>query len=544
MKSAPDTTLHTAVAQAAVLDDVRAPQQPQSQLPPAQQLQQIETNKPASSRVLDKLLIAGFFAIIMPLAALTFILQPDTVSTDENRDLAPMPRFHRKKVSEFPPQCEAFYNDRLAFRKTMVKLRNLAKYRVFGVSTGAEVAVGKRDFLFFMGDDMERVCKTEQPLTPTQQQDWVTAISERQEALAQRGIKYLFVLIPEKPSVYPEFVPAVLSPVREVSGVDQIELALSRVSPAKTSFLNLLFVQKAGKSTRGTYLTTDSHWTEFGAFLGYQAIIDRLRLWFPGLEPPLVEGQLKFRDAIWNNGDCPKLMGLAHWIPEIAPQAEVCDDAQKRVPKLNIDLEQLDFERTDADAKNLPMALIIHDSFGFTLKPFIYNHFRKVHFHRQSTYALDEKLLQTYKPDVVVQLLVERHMMSIVPNHSNDWRHWLKDKLDHPPVPGYKWVNVLPNTQVFNVLALKEIDLANAKATTSRSFTKDGDKFEFSPETAQHFDWYLVKSGDQGFKLADAASRRAYSQLQEFVQHSGKYQKAGEFTLPDKEVLTLYARKI
>lgn len=491
--------------------------------------------------------MAVFVAVIVVLGALTWIISisPDTKSDDENRELAALPKFDRKGKDEFPARFEAFFNDHLAFRSTMVKTRNFAKYSLFGVSTGPDTAVGKDGFLFFMGDDMERVCKVEKPFSPAQRDDWTVAILERQQLFDSRGIRYMFVVVPEKPSVYPDKVPAVLSPVRKVSGIDQLQQALKDVpGGGKIVFFNLLKEEADGRQVRDTYLKTDSHWNAFGALLGYQAMMKQLRLWFPQLEPTFTEQQVDMRMLPFANGDCPKLMGLAHWITETAPRVDAVSQDPAVSKTINIELDRTDWERHDAAAQHLPTALILHDSFGFTLKPYIYSHFKRVHFVRQSTYAFDEQLIERYKPDVVVQLLVERHVMQIVPDHSRDWRHWLKSQIEHPPAPGFKWLNILPSTEVFNVSALNEIALGDVKPTTLRHYTKQGDRLEFTTESAQFADWYLLKSGDQGYKLADSASRNAYRQLQIFITESGKYTKTAEFVLPDKEVLTLYARKI
>ncbi|MFN8657766.1 MAG: hypothetical protein U0105_15610 [Candidatus Obscuribacterales bacterium] len=538
MKSSP-TTLHRPVADAASPAAVDALASNQAS---------------ASSSWNDKILVAVFLAAILVLGALTWIISPDTKSDDENRELAALPKFDRKKKDEYPAQFEAFFNDHLAFRSNMVKARNLAKYSLFGVSTGPEAAVGKDGFLFFMGDDMERVCKVERPLTQRRLDDWTTAIVERRQLFDKHGIKYMFVVVPEKPSVYPDKVPPVLSPVRKVSGIDQLQQALQAVpGGAGASFFNLLKEETDGRQTRDTYLKTDSHWNAFGALLGYQAVMKQLRAWFPQLEPTLTEQQVDMRMLPFANGDCPKLMGLSHWITETAPRGDAVSRDPAISKLMNIELDRTDWERHDAAAQNLPTAVILHDSFGFTLKPYIYNHFKKVHFVRQSTYAFDEKLIDKYKPDVVIQLLVERHVMMVVPDHSRDWRHWLKSAIEKQAaqapaaIPGAaaapKWLNILPSTEVFNVSALNEIKFGDVKPTTMRHYTKRGDTIEFTPESAQFADYYLLKSGDQGYKLADSASRHAYEQLQTFITSSGKYVKADEFVLPDNEVLTLYVRK-
>ncbi len=489
----------------------------------------------------DLFLVFGFCSVIAIVAVLTWLLSPEQVSDAENRELVQFPKLHRKKIAEFPPQFEAYLNDRIAFRQTLVQTRNLLKYKLFNVSTGSDVAIGKNDFLFFLGEGMERLCKVEHPLTSAEVDDWVTAIIERQRSLKASGIKYLFVVAPEKPSVYPELLPPILSPLRATSCVDQIKLALE-----KRGFVDLVDLRAPllnAKRTKLVYLKTDTHWNDYGALIGYQCIMNKLSRWFPNLEPSLTERQVAMQMLPHTNGDCPKLMGLARLVTEMAPK--IGPEFRNSCPAELLDSQvvQTDHERTKTGDSSLPSALVLHDSFGFALKPYLYRHFKQVHFQRETAYSCDGKLIEKYKPDVVVQILVERRLLNDLPFHSRDWRSWLKRSISHSAGTSREWLSILPNDKRFNVHALERLDLGpSVNPTTVRLHTKSGDEVRFTAESALWFEWYLLKDGNQGSSFASESSKRAYGQLQDFVRFSGHFRKAGEFVLPNKEILHLYKR--
>lgn len=492
-------------------------------------------------RTSDIVTVVIFCLSIAFMSALTFISSPEEVSTDENRELAKFPKLHRKRLPEFPRQFEEYFNDRVAFRGGLVKARNLIKYRIFGDSTGPLVAVGRNGFLFYLGEQMERLCTEEGPLPSPHLKEWTIAVTERQQSLSAKGIRYIFAIAPEKPSIYPELLPPVLSPLGRLSCLDQVKASLNRDSVS--CLLDLRGVLTKAKQTNLVYFKTDTHWTHFGAHVAYNEMMSRLRSWFPQLEPCLTEQQVGLQMLPETNGDCAKLMGLAHCIPERAPKSgskflDTC-------PKELLD-RRFTGERRDRAAATLPTALILHDSFGYALKPYFYRHFKCVRIRWQQAYKCDEELLKEYKPDVVVQLLAERRLLNDLPFHSNDWRSWLirnigKERASNRAV----WLNILPNSQFINVDLAKQIDhLGAVNPTTSRKHTRNGDEVSFTADSALWFDWYLLKGGDQGVAFADASSKSAYERLQEFVQSSGNYRCIDSFVLPNGEELFLYKRKM
>jgi hypothetical protein len=237
------------------------------------------------------------------------------------------------------------------------------------------------------------------------------------------------------------------------------------------------------------------------------------------------------------------MMGVAGWVPEIAPKVGPAFVASCPAGIFDNGIPRISCQRHDGTAGALPVVLLLHDSFGYAIKPYLYKHFRQAHLYWHPSYGADAKLIEELNPDVVVELLVERRILNSLPFHSNDWRNWLKRSLDSPPKVDCCWLNVVPNTKFFNVETLKQIDLGSVKPTTSRVYIKNRDVVKFTEASALWFDWYLLKSGDQGIQLADDASRRAYAQLQGFIAHGGHYELTSEFLLPNKDVLSLYKRK-
>lgn len=106
-------------------------------------------------------------------------------------------------------------------------------------------------------------------------------------------------------------------------------------------------------------------------------------------------------------------------------------------------------------------------------------------------------------------------------------------------------LNVLPNHDALHVSALKlflhEHNNFTIFPTNSRHWTIVGDAVTFDPTTACYPVWYLRKTGDNGFHIAER-SKVDYARLEDFVSNSGKYKLIAEKALPDGSKLMLYRR--
>jgi hypothetical protein len=123
------------------------------------------------------------------------------------------------------------------------------------------------------------------------------------------------------------------------------------------------------------------------------------------------------------------------------------------------------------------------------------------------------------------------------------WVLWeIKNKDGDAPV----WLNVLPSTQQLNVHAFDYYAHQGGfrvRPTTSRSWSAAGDSSRFHEEDALHYQWYLLKTGEQGFKFHDHSSRVSFNKWVNYVETGGKFALVGEKPLPDGSVLSLYRQR-
>ena len=369
------------------------------------------------SALSEYLLIAIFFGLLwLPLIGTPFSWEFGQVEVEEKRVLAEMPKLGSEPLKDLPQKFEDYFQDHFAFRRSLIRANTWITYSFLHVRP-REVYVGKKGWLFYcshgIGEDMMGI----DPLTSEDLARIAASLQERQDWLSERGIKYLLVIPPSKASVYPELLPDDVAGRLGTTRLDQLRAYLKEHSTV--NFLDLRPVLVAAKSRKELYLPHDSHWSHWGAFYAYQAIINRLSEWFPDLKP-IDETEVDVGSYTWN-GDLANMLALG-------PQ-EVNRDFQGPVPRgnpkavdANLEMppdldwpEQPDWQKPRA--KENPSArlrlLIFHDSFTIAgLDTWLPENFRRtvLIFCRSDRESL-RMLVEQEKPDVVIEEVLERFLI-------------------------------------------------------------------------------------------------------------------------------------
>src|SRR5262249_41164102 len=131
----------------------------------------------------------------------------------------------------------------------------------------------------------------------------------RRDALARRGIAYVVVVVPEKYSVYPEYLPDHVARVTPDTPLDRIVTALAQ--HPELFFVDLRPALRAAKARGQLYYKSDSRWTSPGARVGYEALAPVLAAALPGLRaaPPLALEPYTVPDQYYS-GDLARMLGL------------------------------------------------------------------------------------------------------------------------------------------------------------------------------------------------------------------------------------------
>jgi hypothetical protein len=274
--------------------------------------------------------------------------------------------------------------------------------------------VGRDGWFFYAGENSLDYYRSTQPFTPEQLEQWRRGLERRRDWLAARGIRYLFAVMPNKETIYPEFMPRGYNRVRPQSRLDQLLGYLREHSSVPV--LDVRASLRLAKGRERLYYHTDSHWNCRGAYAAYDRIIETLAAWFPEMKP-LPSSELRDYEKSVPGGDLTQMLGLGdrvgeHYLgrqPRVqhARRTNEVFPRPKSVPEF---MASYAMERADA---GLPRAVMYHDSFANWFVPALSEHFRRIVY--VWDYNIDRALLERERPDVVIQEMVERSLMWSVP---------------------------------------------------------------------------------------------------------------------------------
>jgi len=365
------------------------------------------------------ILITGLFiGFIFTPPLITLLRQDALVSEFEKRQLAKLPavKFDLQSLVKFPRQFEIYFNDHIGGRDQLISLHNTFNFRVLKKSPISSATVGEKDWLFFNADG-ELL-----DFMGLMQKDFVTlegyrhVLEDRRDWLAKFGVRYLFLPVPNKMMMYEEYLPLRVRQERGVTIYDQFMDHMQKYSDF-TDFLDLKAILMKAKEERQIYFRTDSHWNLDGSLVADRAIIEHLQQWFPQLQT-LELSDLK-RSEIYYRGDLAILMHVQGAIGEkvsVLEMKEPCRNKkdQKLVGFVNKNKQLANDTRflpevNGCEGKGLK-ALVIHDSFGNFLRPYLSEQFGEVIYMNYSTFSGMKEWIVQERPDVVIDQRVARNL--------------------------------------------------------------------------------------------------------------------------------------
>ena len=209
-----------------------------------------------------------FFALLCIPALLMPFFKND--ASLEKRSLAKFPAYlsEGKLNLQFSDQFEFWLNDHLPLRSQLLTVSNRIGGELLRGQT-SNVIVGKKGWLFFASEAADYMDVS--AMSDTQLHALAVTLSLLQEQTERGGGSFTFVAMPNKSSVYGEYMPGRYRPSSE-RNLTRLQALLPEYGVNYTDMLTLLTAAK----DVGVYHRRDSHWNYRGALLGADAILDSL----------------------------------------------------------------------------------------------------------------------------------------------------------------------------------------------------------------------------------------------------------------------------
>lgn len=305
----------------------------------------------------------------------------------------------------------ARFDGRFAFRETLVQTQSWLRYQLLGVSTLPTVWRGRDGWWFLANDGALESTLNEPPFTAAEIETWRAILQRTADFLAGRGIAYVFVVAPEKATIYPEFLPDGVYPRGGPTRTDQLvdDLRAHSTVPVVDLRESLL----AAKPRQRLFHLTDTHWNEVGAGVAYRQILRALAV--PGLVPPGGDDAFDVTPSRDPGGDLAWMLGLSRTLGETSLRLVPKEPRRARIVEPADGDPRFAVPRvvTVVDDARLPRALVYRDSFGSALVPFLAEHFQRMV--ALWEYDVVPATIGEEQPQVVIQEWVGRRLYNRPP---------------------------------------------------------------------------------------------------------------------------------
>jgi hypothetical protein len=340
--------------------------------------------------------LAAILLAMLAAPALGMLAAPyETRSVLERRVLAPPPAAPAgpSDWALLPRRLDAWFADHFAWRGGLVRA-DFTLQADLGLRSrgGLQVIRGRGDWLLLREGLIEAAGVQTDPASARR---YAAFVCDMQREAAARGARFLFAPAPSTVEIYPEAAPDWLKPGRP----SQPERVLEAARACGARILDLRPAMLAAKPAWPLYQRHDSHWTNAGALVAFNAVAGALD------EPWMIDaGSLNWRPGRPFDSDLVRLAGAFDLPQELAPEPPEGPSVAPEDGRLP-DLKRAPYpppfvQRADREH---PVVLVIGDSYT---ADFWGPLFRKAGvtwaWSHQAECRFDRRIYDRIRPDIVV----------------------------------------------------------------------------------------------------------------------------------------------
>lgn len=350
-----------------------------------------------------------FFAVcLVPLCLCGFMKNDKAIGNNELSEFPALTNADGTLNTEYFLQFDDYFTDHLPLRPQLVTADNYIKSQLFGGNT-ANVISGKNGYIFSAEtvNDYVGVTYSQRKIN-----NIARTVKLMQEKAEVSGNNFVFTVIPNKSSVYPEYMP----PRYIKSDVNNLSLLEIELEALGVNYAN---VRSVLQSVDGElYFKRDTHWNGMGALYGFNVIMNSL-----GKDANAYNGIDYTYIKDWR-GDIDKLLypsgGTYDYqyyfdidvsaLTFMSPYLGADNEAVLR--DLMSDSEEHDTMIKTVNPRGQGQLLMLRDSFSRAMLPFLLTSYRSTTISRSQPFAMTS-LADGSGTDVIYEI-VERNLGKIV----------------------------------------------------------------------------------------------------------------------------------
>ena len=344
--------------------------------------------------------------LLLPIS-IQYINRNSNQELDEQRKLAEFPPLEIDSIPSLPKKIEDYFNDHFGLRSTLFNWGVKIKYQIFNSSPKSEkVVIGKDGWLFLTGRfyEVTQDINRENLFSNDSLVRSVKIWEGRKKELFDLGINYYKSFWPDKYYIYPEMMPNAMQMANKttlwrcdqaINYLDSINSAI-KIIDVRQQLLTL-------KPFIPVHYKLDSHWNNFGAFIGYSELIKVICKDLKNIKPL----SLQDFNIVWSpksKGDLATILNVEGQDLEVTFNKKFSSN----IEKMNADSFP---KRTEIylnhNNPNGPKALIYRDSYTNALIPFLMENFSEAVLIWDTPYSIE--MVKRVKPNLVIECYASRY---------------------------------------------------------------------------------------------------------------------------------------
>lgn len=335
-------------------------------------------------------------------------------SRNENRSLAALPIAPTKiaGIKSFFSSLDNYLNDHFGYREHYIYRYQRELKKHFGQFSLNDIVVhGLNNWLFFNSFNLIKDFLGLIPLTDQDLEDWIAETNNKANWFKAQGIHYLYIVAPNKQTIYPKYV---MKRALLKKGISRYEQMVHKHNDMLPNYMiDLQSLLKSQSESQPLYYKYDTHWNKLGAYLSFQELMKPISAWYPETN---FTTSFSFQGSLTSTGGDLARLILQNELTETTPQIKKikrCEPRPITIPYALSDVVQRPGRKSfirRCNKKNLKI-LVFRDSFFNQIEPFISQNFAEVvYLWKDYDKNNISEIMEYYKPDIVIEEIVERHM--------------------------------------------------------------------------------------------------------------------------------------
>lgn len=320
----------------------------------------------------------------------------------ENRTLAEKPDFTLATADTFPENYTSYINDYLPFRTPLIRMNSRIEYYLFHASSSDYVSIGKDGWLFYkrVDDGNPIACyRGENLLSPEDLETMAANLTRTKENLAKEGIEFAVFIAPNKERIYfEEMADCYGLPAEEYAAKQIVEYLRENTDITVVYPYAELMEAKNDMPEYLLYHKTDTHWNEYGAYIGTRELLQEFDIQLPDI----ASDKVQIAESQDTAGDISGMLNLPYMDAgnTFAVQGYADHEYTNDIWDFSTEIR---YHSSQGDSRKI---FIRRDSFCSAMSEIIGSQFQESVMIHTSIYS--NEMIKTEKPDIFIYEMVER----------------------------------------------------------------------------------------------------------------------------------------